>query len=393
MSTSSTRMQNKICSRINALQFSVIREMSQRAAKMSDCISLGIGEPDFDTPAEVIQQAMQDVQNGYTHYAPAQGDPELLRVLSEQFSAETGMDIPVSNIVITPGGMGALSAALQAVLEPDDEVLIPEPYFPAYKAHVIMAGGRVVPVPTSFDAGFTLRAEDLRRAVTPRTKVLILNSPNNPTGNVLDRQTLDELADIVREKELIVLSDEVYDRMVFDGRFESIVTRPGMAEQTLVIKSCSKTYAMTGWRVGFAFGPSWLMPQVIKVVNYATTCVNTPGQRAALAALSMDQQPFLSMSESFQRRVELLWSRLQKIPGIRCHRPAGSFYLFPNISSLNTDSTAFALSLLEKARVLVIPGVAFGQSGEGCVRIAGTVGEDLLEEAMHRLQRYVANMA
>jgi len=393
MSNDQSKMESKICSRINALKFSVIREMSQRAAKMSDCISLGIGEPDFDTPQEVIQQAMQDVQNGYTHYAPAQGDPELLRVLSEQFSAETGMDIPVSNIVVTPGGMGALSAGLQAVLEPDDEVLIPEPYFPAYKAHVIMAGGRVVPVPTSFDTEFTLRAEDLRRAVTPRTKVLILNSPNNPTGNVLDRQTLDELADIVREKELIVLSDEVYDRMVFDGRFESIVSRPGMAEQTLVIKSCSKTYAMTGWRVGFAFGPSWLMPQVIKVVNYATTCVNTPGQRAALAALSMDQQPFLSMSESFQRRVELLWNRLQKIPGIHCHRPAGSFYLFPDISSLNTDSTAFALSLLEKARVLVIPGVAFGQSGEGCVRIAGTVGEDLLEEAMHRLQRYVANMA
>jgi len=393
MSSDQSRMENKICSRIKALKFSVIREMSQRAAQMSDCISLGIGEPDFDTPQEVIQKAMQDVQNGFTHYAPAQGDPELLQTLSGKFSAETGMDIPVSNIVVTPGGMGALSAALQAVLEPGDEVLIPEPYFPAYKAHVIMAGGQVVPVPTTFDTGFTLRAEDLKRAVSPRTKVLILNSPNNPSGNVLDGQTLDELAEIIRDRELIVLSDEVYDRMVFDGRFESIVTRPGMAEQTLVIKSCSKTFAMTGWRVGFAFGPGWLMPQVIKVVNYATTCVNTPGQRAALAALTMDQEPFTAMSRSFQGRVELLWNRLQSMPGIRCHRPAGSFYLFPDISSLNTDSTAFALSLLEKEGVLVIPGSAFGQSGEGCVRIAGTVGEERLEEAMHRLQRYVANMA
>ncbi|MDZ7761471.1 MAG: pyridoxal phosphate-dependent aminotransferase [Desulfovermiculus sp.] len=392
MSSNQSKMENKICSRIKGLQFSVIREMSQRAANMTDCISLGIGEPDFDTPQEVIQRAMQDVQNGYTHYAPAQGDPELLKLLSEKFSAETGMDIPVANIVVTPGGMGSLSAALQAVLEPDDEVLIPEPYFPAYKAHVIMAGGRVVPVPTTFDNGFTLRAEDLQRAVTSKTKVLILNSPNNPTGNVLDRQTLDELAEIIRDKELIVLSDEVYDRMVFEGQFESIVTRPGMAEQTLVIKSCSKTFAMTGWRVGFAFGPSWLMPQVIKVVNYATTCVNTPGQRAALAALSMDQEPFLAMSQSFQRRVEFLWSRVQDIPGIRCHRPAGSFYLFPDISSLNPDSTAFALSLLEKEKVLVIPGSAFGRSGQGCVRIAGTVGEKRLEEAMNRLQRYVTNV-
>ncbi|MFO7876477.1 MAG: aminotransferase class I/II-fold pyridoxal phosphate-dependent enzyme, partial [Desulfovermiculus sp.] len=334
-------------------------------------------------------QAMLDVQNGCTHYAPAQGDPELLKLLSQKLSAETKMDVPVSNIVVTPGGMGALSAGLQAVLEPGDEVLIPEPYFPSYKAHVIMAGGRVVPVPTSFDTGFTLRPEDLEQAITSRTKVLILNSPNNPTGNVLDRRTLDELADIVRQKELIVLSDEVYDRMVFEGQFESIVTRPGMAEQTLVIKSCSKTFAMTGWRVGFAFGPGWLMPQVIKVVNYATTCVNTPGQRAALAALSMDQGPFRAMSESFQHRVKFLWTRLHDIPGIRCHRPAGSFYLFPDISKINPDSTAFALSLLEQEKVLVIPGVAFGQSGEGCVRIAGTVGEDRLQEAMDRLQRFV----
>ncbi len=356
---------------------------------MENCISLGIGEPDFDTPAEVITQAMDDVHKGYTHYAPAQGDPELLQLLSGQLSQETGLEIPKSNIVVTPGGMGALSAALQAVLEPGDEVIIPEPYFPAYNAHVIMAGGSVVPVPTSFGNGFTLRPDDLERVVTSRTKALILNSPNNPTGNVLDNKTLDELAEIVREKDLIVLSDEVYDRMVFEGRFESIVTRPGMIEQTVVIKSCSKTFAMTGWRVGYAFGPTWLMPQMIKVVNYATTCVNSPGQRAALAALRMDQSPFIAMSESFQRRVGLLWKRLQEIPGIQCHRPAGSFYLFPDISTVNPDSKDFALSLLEEEKVLVIPGAAFGQSGEGCVRIAGTVGEEKLEKAMDRLQRFV----
>ncbi len=389
MSTSQSQMENSISSRIASLQFSVIRDMSQRAANMADCISLGIGEPDFDTPEEVIHRAMQDIHNGFTHYAPAQGDPELLKVLSRQFSAWTGLEVPESNIVVTPGGMGALSAALQTLLEPGDEVIIPEPYFPAYKAHVIMAGGRVVPVPTSFDTGFTLRPQDLEQAVTSKTKALILNSPNNPTGNVLDAHTLDELADIVRDKKLVVLSDEVYDRMVFKGEFESIGTRPGMAEQTLVIKSCSKTFAMTGWRVGFAFGPSWLMPQVIKVVNYATTCVNTPGQRAALAALNMDQSPFHSMTESFHRRVDLLWNRLQEIPGIRCHQPAGSFYLFPDISAVTPDSTSFALSLLEQERVLVIPGQAFGASGEGCVRIAGTVDEEKLKEAMHRLKRYV----
>jgi len=387
-----SQLEKTISSRIASLQFSVIREMSQKAANMSDCISLGIGEPDFDTPQEIIQRALQDVQNGFTHYAPAQGDPELLQALSRQFSAETGRSIPAANIVVTPGGMGALSAALQTILEPGDEVLIPEPYFPAYKAHVIMAGGHVVPVPTSFDTGFTLRPQDLKQAVTSKTKALILNSPNNPTGNVLDSQTLDELSEIVRDKGLLVLSDEVYDRMVFKGEFQSIGTRPGMAEHTLVIKSCSKTFAMTGWRVGFAFGPSWLMPQVIKVVNYATTCVNTPGQRAALAALNMDQGPFRSMTESFHRRVDLLWNQLQEIPEIRCHQPAGSFYLFPDISAVNPDSTSFALSLLENERVLVIPGQAFGASGEGCVRIAGTVDEEKLKEAMHRLKRYIRSL-
>jgi aspartate/methionine/tyrosine aminotransferase len=181
--------------------------------------------------------------------------------------------------------------------------------------------------------------------------------------------------------------------MVFEGQFESIVTRPGMAEQTVVIKSCSKTFAMTGWRVGYAFGPEWLMPDVIKVVNYATTCVNSPGQRAALAALRMDQSPFIAMTESFQRRVGLLWKRLDQMSGIRCHRPAGSFYLFPEIRGVDPDSTRFAQSLLEKERVLVIPGAAFGPSGEGCVRIAGTVDEEQLEKAMDRLQRFLHSLA
>jgi aspartate/methionine/tyrosine aminotransferase len=382
-------MESKICSRIKKLQFSVIREMSQQAASMDDCISLGIGEPDFDTPDQVITQAMQDVRNGCTHYAPAQGDLELLELLSAQLSEETGLSIPASRIVVTPGGMGALSATLQTVLEPGDEVLIPEPYFPSYNAHVIMAGGKVVPVPTHFQTGFTLNPEDLTQRITDKSKVLLLNSPNNPTGNVLDSRTLDEIARIARDRELIVLSDEVYDRMVFEGKFESIVTRPGMAEQTVVIKSCSKTFAMTGWRVGYAFGPDWLMPDVIKVVNYATTCVNSPGQRAALAALRMDQSPFMAMTESFQRRVGLLWKRLDQMSGISCHRPAGSFYLFPEIKNIDPDSTRFAQSLLEEEGVLVIPGAAFGPSGEGCVRIAGTVDEEQLEKAMDRLQRFV----
>jgi aspartate/methionine/tyrosine aminotransferase len=383
-------MEERVRQRIRELRFSVIREMSERAADLDGVVSLGIGEPDFHTPAEVTRQAMEEAVRGRTHYVPAKGDPELVQALSRMISDQAGRTVAGEQIVITPGGMGGLSAALMTLLEPGDEVIVPEPCFPSYWAHAAMPGGTLIPLPTRYEDRFVPDPQALERAITPRTKCLLLNSPNNPTGSVIPGEILDRLARVAVRHDLVVISDEVYDQMVFDSRFESISSRNGMEERTLVVNSCSKTYAMTGWRVGYCYGPPWLMRHVVKVVNYSTTCVSSVGQRAALAAIQGDQAPFENMRSAFSSRVELVWSRIQGMQGLKAHRPSGAFYVFVDIREVCSDSTAFATDLLEKERVVVIPGVAFGQSGEGFVRIACTLDEPLLNEGMDRLERFVS---
>ncbi len=381
-------MDEKVRQRIRELGYSVIREMSERAADLDGVVSLGIGEPDFHTPEEVTRQAMEDALKGRTHYVPARGDAELVQALAERVSVQTGTRVGPDRIVITPGGMGGLSAGLLTLLEPGDEVIVPEPFFPSYRAHVAMPGGTLVPLPTRYEDGFVPDPRALEQTITPRTKCLLLNSPNNPTGMVIPGRIMDRMAEIAVRNDLVVISDEVYDQLVFGAPFESISTRPGMAERTLVVNSCSKTFAMTGWRVGYCYGPQWLMDHVVKVVNYSTTCVSSVGQRAALAAIQGDQTPFRRMRDAFESRVELVWNRIRKMKGLRAHRPSGAFYVFVDVRELSLDSTAYATSLLDEERVVVIPGVAFGQSGEGFVRIACTLEESLLTQGMDRLERF-----
>jgi len=383
-------MDDRVRQRVRELGFSVIRKMSERAADLEGVISLGIGEPDFHTPAEVTRKAMEEALTGRTHYVPAKGDPELIEALSRRISDQTARAVAGEQIVITPGGMGGLSAGLMTLLEPGDEVIVPEPCFPSYRAHAAMPGGKFTPLPTRYEDRFVPDPQALEQTITPRTKCLIVNSPNNPTGSVIPGEILDRLARVAVRHDLVVVSDEVYDQMVFDAPFESISSRTGMAERTLVVNSCSKTYAMTGWRVGYCYGPLWLMKHVLKVVNYSTTCVSSVGQRAALAAIQGDQTPFQNMRDAFSSRVELVWNRIQKMHGLKAHKPSGAFYAFVDIREVSRDSTAFATDLLEKERVVVIPGAAFGQSGEGFVRIACTLDESLLNEGMDRLERFVS---
>ena len=253
--------------------------MGQLAAGFDDVITLGIGEPDLDTPKPVIEQAFADALSGHTHYTHSQGDGQLLKRLSQSLSQRTGRQIPKDSILVTHGAMNGLAAAFRTLLEPGDEAITAEPHFPDYLAHVTLAHGKLVTVPSKFEDGFIPNPSDIGAAVTPRTRVLLVNSPNNPTGAVLPEKTLEEIAAIAREKDLIVISDEVYDRICFEGRPSSIYTLPGMAERTLVVSSFSKTYAMTGWRIGFAYGPEPLMGQMLKVVNYSTACASSVGQR------------------------------------------------------------------------------------------------------------------
>jgi aminotransferase len=386
-------MNDKIVERVRNLRYSVIRDMTQRAARYDDAILLSIGEPDFDTPENICRQAMADVLHGYTHYTHAQGAIELRQALAARILSQTGRQVDTDRIIVTHGGVGGIMGALRTLVEEGDEVLVPEPHYPDYRAHIAFAGGTIQPVVTCFEEGFIPLARRVEASVTPKCRVLLLNSPNNPTGAVIPGPVLDDLAQVVRKHDLLVISDEVYDEMIFQGEFQSISTRPGMDERTVVVKSFSKTFAMTGWRTGYSYGPSWIMEQMLKVVNYSTLCANTMGQRAALAALSADPAPFLAMRDEFARRSSLVCERLNRMPGIRALPPSGTFYIFVDIRQITNDSSAFALELLEREHVVVVPGFAFGASGEGCIRLACTVDCDRLSEAMDRLERFMNQYA
>jgi aminotransferase len=387
-------MKSKISKAVSQIPLSGIREMWKRAEEYDNFISLGIGEPDFDTPNEISNQALQDAIRGATHYTQSQGDPELIKAIQIYLHESLGEDFSTGQIVVTTGGVGGLTSFLRTVLDPGDEVIVPEPCFPPYRHHIEWVGGKVVHVQTRFENGFVPTPEDLEAAITPFSKVLLLNSPNNPTGAVIPADTLDSIARIVLERDLLVLSDEVYERLLFDGRtHESIRTRPGMKERTVVVHSFSKSFAMTGWRVGYAFGPEWLIESMIKVVSSTTSCAPSVSQRAALAALRLDPQVIHAMIEEFCTRREQAYEVLRQLPGVRVHKPGGTFYIFPDISQITRDSRQFALGLLKEQQVVVVPGEAFGPSGKGCLRIALTVNQELMKQALERIHRFIRNIS
>jgi aminotransferase len=387
-------MKSKISTAVSQIPLSGIREMWQRAAQYDNYISLGIGEPDFNTPKEICNQAFEDALQGATHYTQSQGDAELLKAIQVYLHERLGEDLSTRQIVVTTGGVGGLTSFFRTVLNPGDEVLLPDPYFPPYRHHIEWVGGKAVYVKTSFENGFVPTPQALEAAITPQTKVLLLNSPNNPTGAVIPAETLDDIARIVVEKDLLVLSDEVYERLLFDGlTHESIRTRPGMEERTVVVHSFSKSFAMTGWRIGYAFGPEWLIESMIKVVSSTTSCAPSISQRAALAALRLDPKVINAMVEEFRRRRDHAYEILETLPGVKVHKPKGTFYIFPDISQITKDSRQFALELLDKEQVVVVPGESFGPSGKGCVRIALTVNQEVLKEAFKRIQHFISTLS
>ncbi|MFZ0449775.1 MAG: pyridoxal phosphate-dependent aminotransferase [Desulfatiglandaceae bacterium] len=382
-------MKHNISRSVREIVPSVIREMSLRAEAYNNVISLGIGEPDFDTPPEICRAALGDALDGCTHYTPSRGDRHLVEALLKYIKDARGIELSPIQLCVTHGGMGALIAGLRAILDPGEEVIVIEPHFPSYEAQVVFAGGRPVLVPTSFQDRFIVRPERVAQALGPKTKAMIINSPNNPTGCIIPGDVLDELAGIAVENDLVVISDEVYDRLTFEGPFESIYVRPGMAERTMVVNSFSKAFAMTGWRIGYCYGPEWLMDEVAKVATYFTSCPSNVGQRAALASLRADREQFEKMAQEFKDRCALAYRRLKEMPGVRVYPSAGSFYIFPDFAEITSDSRQFALHLLDREQVVVIPGSAFGPSGKTCIRISCTVDKDLLTEALDRIERFV----
>lgn len=370
------------------LKQGAIRAMFDRARNFPGAVNLGIGEPDLDTPGEIVEEGCKALKAGKTHYTANAGIIELRREVS-RYLKEYGVDAdPESEIIITSGGMGALALCLLVTVSPGDEVLIQDPQWLNYYSQVKFAGGVPVPVPAYEKNQFKIKAEDIEKRITNKTKALMLNSPNNPTGAVLAYEDLEEIAKLARKYDLLVLSDEVYSSLLYDGHKHcSIASVQGMKERSIVVNSFSKSFAMTGWRVGFAAGNEEIVTKMVRLQENLVACVNTPSQYAAVKALNLFERAE-EMAQIYKKRRDIIVDGLNGIKGISCYKPNGSFYVFPNIKALGKDSKTVANELLEKANVITIPGSAFGEHGEGYLRLSYANSIENITTAVKRIKEY-----
>ncbi|MDP8905490.1 MAG: aminotransferase class I/II-fold pyridoxal phosphate-dependent enzyme [Chloroflexota bacterium] len=388
------RGRQRLAERVRAVPPSGIRRFFDVIATMPDVISLGVGEPDFTTPPQVIEEGVRSLRAGRTHYTSNYGTLELRRALAAHLDRLYGIRYePDTEICITVGASEALACALAAVVDPGDEVILHEPSYVAYLPAIVFNGGRPVLVPTTAEKGFELDPADVEAAITPRTKVLFLGYPCNPTGAVLDIDRLHALADIARRHDLLVVSDEIYDRLVYGGhQHVPISTLPGMRERTILLGGFSKAYAMTGWRVGYACAPGDLLEGLVKVHQYQIMSAPTVAQDAAVAALTGAEPDVQRMVGEYDRRRRMFVRGLNEI-GLPTFEPRGAFYAFPSIRPIGLTSEEFSERLLFEEHVAVVPGSAFGPSGEGHVRMTLATGFEQLEEALARISRFVGALA
>ncbi len=379
-----------LAQRVRAVPPSGIRRFFDILATMDDVISLGVGEPDFDTPREIVEAGVESLREGRTHYTSNYGTIELRRALSAHLEARYGVRYdPATEILITVGASEAVDLALRATCDPGDEVILHEPSYVSYVPAIVFAGGTVVQVATRFEDDFALDPAAVRAAVTPRTKALFLGYPANPTGAVLDDGVQDELAAIAREHDLLVYSDEIYDRLAYGSyRHRAFSSLPGMWERTILMGGFSKAYAMTGWRVGWLCAPAPILEGIVKVHQYGIMSAPSVAQDAALAALEGGEPAVQAMVAEYDRRRRLLVDGLNRI-GLPTFEPRGAFYAFPQITSTGLSSDEFTERLLREERVAVVPGNAFGPSGEGHVRMCYATSYEQLEEALVRIGRFV----
>ncbi|MGG4552230.1 aminotransferase class I/II-fold pyridoxal phosphate-dependent enzyme [Paenibacillus humicus] len=352
-------------------------------------ISLAVGEPDFVTPRPVVEACIAALNRGTTGYTPNAGLIELREEIAGYLQARFGLDYgPAHEMFVTVGSSEAVDLALRTILMPGDEVIVPTPSYIAYTPIAQLHGGKVVEVQTSAEEEFKLRARDLRRHLTPRSKVLILNYPNNPTGAVMTREDLVPIAELAVAHDLIVISDEIYAELSYGQSHVSIASLPGMKERTLVISGFSKAFAMTGWRVGYVCGPAELIAAMLKIHQYTAMCAPVMGQVAAIASLRSGMQEMEGMIRSYDQRRQWFVSALRDI-GLPCHAPAGAFYVFPSIAGTGLSSQEFAQRLLKEAGVAAVPGQVFGAGGEGYIRCSYATGMSQLQEAVDRIERFV----
>lgn len=384
-------MSDRISRRVAAVPPSGIRKFFDIAATMQDVISLGIGEPDFVTPDVIRQAGMDSLTRGETRYTSNSGIFELREAIVNKWAQLYGVEYhPDKETLVTVGGSEALYLALMAIINPGDEVLIPEPCFVSYEAEVVFAGGTPIPIATHVETLFQVTGAQLEAAVTPNTKAILINYPNNPTGAVLDHEYMAEIAAVAAKHDLIVISDEIYDRLMYAGQHTTFSSLPGMRDRTIIIGGFSKDYAMTGWRLGFALGPADILAVMRKVHQYTIMSASTTAQVAAITALtdSRAEDAVYAMRESYNLRRRLLVDGLASI-GLTAFEPRGAFYAFPDIRVSGMTSDEFAMTLIDEEKVACVPGPAFGLGGEGYVRMCYATAKDQIEEALERMGRFV----
>ena len=385
--------QDFLSERVRQIGSSGIRRAFDLANKsgIEDLISLGLGEPDFDTPPFVKEAAKRAIDEGFNRYTTNAGVPELREAIARKLQRENDVTYdPETEILVTVGGINAIHLAIMATINPGDEVLLPDPFFVAFEPCVIMSGGRAIRVPLLEENGFRLRAADLESAITPATRLVIVNTPHNPTGAVLSREDLMAIADVANRHNLLVLSDEVYERLVYAPACHiSMASLPDMRERTVCIHSFSKAWCMCGWRIGFASAPAPIIEQMVKLQQFNSVHAPSYAQRAALAALNGPQDFLIEMRTEFDRRRRFMVDRVNAIDGMSCVEPHGTFYVFVNVKALGLSSAEAARILLTHGRVVTVPGSALGHCGEGFLRISYTVPMARLEVAMDRIEATV----
>ena len=385
-------MRNPLSNTIVNIQPSGIRKFFDIVSEMGDAISLGVGEPDFDTPWHIRDEGIYSLEKGRTFYTSNSGLKELREEICNYLKRKFDLTYdPVRETIVTVGGSEAIDIALRAMLDPGDEVLIPQPSYVSYEPCTVLAGGKPVIIDLKAENEFRLTAQEIEDAVTDKTKILILPFPNNPTGAIMEKKDLESIAKVIEKHDLFVISDEIYAELTYKGHHTSIANIPGMQERTILINGFSKAYAMTGWRLGYVCGPEEIIAQMLKIHQYAIMCAPTTSQYAAVEALRAGDGDIEVMRSSYDQRRRYLLNAFKEL-GIDCFEPFGAFYVFPCIKEFGMTSDEFATKLLMEEKLAVVPGTAFGACGEGYLRISYAYSLENLKIAMERIERFVRKL-
>lgn len=385
-------MRNPLADKVVDIKPSGIRKFFDIVSEMKDAISLGVGEPDFDTPWHIRDEGIYSLEKGRTFYTSNSGLKDLKVEICHYIKRTQGLEYNYNNeVLVTVGGSEAIDMGLRALINPGDEVLIPQPSYVSYEPCAILAGAKPVIIDLKAESEFRLTPEQLKKAITEKTKVLILPYPNNPTGAVMDASDLESIAELLIENDIIVISDEIYSELTYHGKHVSIASLPGMQERTILINGFSKSYAMTGWRLGYALGPKLIIEQMTKIHQFAIMCAPTTSQYAAIEALKNGDEDVALMRQSYNQRRRFVLHAFREM-GLECFEPNGAFYMFPCIQEFGMTSEEFATRFLEEERVAAVPGTAFGESGEGFLRISYAASLEKLKIAMVRLERFVSKL-